>query len=181
MKHTLPIEIGFDPTRLKRFVMICCGVILIGLSTYIFPDFWGKNNQLKLTVAAGVCCITLFFFLKRLYTKPVAMVIDEFGITDLSSWGAFGFLPWADIDSIFVKIIRKNEFVMVKLKDEHGVFHSETKAWKKPFMKFNALIYGAPYCFSLLLLDVDPNELMFIIRTQIEKAREKGYVVAKGY
>lgn len=58
------------------------------------------------------------YFIKRVKAKKALFIVDDKGITDNSSAIALGFIPWQDIERIFIGSQQGNKFIELQIKDE---------------------------------------------------------------
>jgi hypothetical protein len=115
----------------------------------------------------GYCFL---FFLKRARSGKDILIVDEKGITDHSSALAFGFIPWSDIDRIYIDSSMGNQFLeLVLINEEH--YLSKLRGLKRQAALANKKLKHQIVCISLNSTGVSPMDLLPSIQELFEQSR----------
>lgn len=107
----------------------------------------------------GFC---FYILVKRMFTNQPILVVDEKGITDYSSWGALGFVPWEDIQFVHLQPHLNQTYISVTIKDNEK-YLSQMNWWKTQAHKAN-LRMGFPLMnITLNTTGYDPQQVYFLI------------------
>lgn len=66
----------------------------------------------------GMLVWEIYYLCQRVKAGDNILIIDKNGITDYLSMSATGFIPWNDIEDIYISNFGKAEFIDIKIKDE---------------------------------------------------------------
>ncbi len=66
----------------------------------------------------GMLVWEIYYLCQRVKAGDNILIIDKNGITDYLSMSAIGFIPWNDIEDIYISKFGKAEFIDIKIQDE---------------------------------------------------------------
>lgn len=99
-----------------------------------------------------------FYLLKRAKFGKDILIVDDKGITDNSSALAFGFIPWRDIENIYIDRFFCNQFIEIVLKNEEQ-YLKKLRGLKKLAVLVNKKKHSA-VCITLNTTGISPKELL---------------------
>lgn len=111
--------------------------VLIGLWILLMEDeiFISSilNFIIRLAALVGVIFFgyCMLFYIKRNQENKDLIIVDKNGITDNSTAISVGFIPWEDIDNIYINSMLNNKFILVKLKNEEKYLNKVSFAKQK--------------------------------------------------
>lgn len=100
-----------------------------------------------------------FFLIKRAKAQKDILIVDEKGILDNSSALAFGFIPWEDVEKIYIDSVMGNYFIEIVLKNEE-YYLQKLKGIKKLLVLSNKNMGHQLVCITLNSTGVSPDELL---------------------
>jgi hypothetical protein len=103
-----------------------------------------------------------------LITRKKMLIVDEQGITDNSTYAAFGFVPWNEIEKIYIDPFLGMKMIELKIKNEEKYLNNYTW-WKKELMKLNKIIGHQPFCIGFFTAKVQPEEILQQIQELFEQ------------
>ncbi|MDE6469983.1 MAG: hypothetical protein K2L19_03055 [Eubacterium sp.] len=74
------------------------------------------------------------YFAKRIKRKKPILVVNDKGITDHTSAISVGFIPWDDIERIYIGSQQGNKFIELQIKDEEKYLSNMSFIKKKTVM-----------------------------------------------
>lgn len=130
---------------------------------------------LKVVLAFGFLFFMYIFLylLKRAKQGKDILIVDEKGITDNSSALSIGFIPWQDIDGIYIDSIYGNAFIEIVLHNEEQYINRLTKLKRKAVCA-NKKMGHQIVCITLNSTGVAPHELLPSIQARFEEAKMIG-------
>lgn len=115
-----------------------------------------------ITFLVSICF--MFIFLKLSF-KEVALIIDEKGIVDNSSFGGeAGRIKWEQV----VDIRNADTSVLVFIEDPEGFIATKSGLWNKLSLKMNYRSYGTPIVIPMFALNAYINTLERQLKEQWE-------------
>ena len=101
--------------------------------------------------------------------RRVTIYISK-GITDNSSALAFGFIPWMDIDNIYIDSSMGNEFIEIVLNNEE-YYLKKQHGLKKLVVLGNKKMKHQPVCITLNSTGISPKKLLPKIHEMFEQSK----------
>jgi hypothetical protein len=161
--------------RLKGNILYAFGALVMCLLSIllVFIDFRSSQGilkvltystivyySLKVILAIGFLFFgyTFLFILKKARSGKDILIVDEKGITDHSSALAFGFIPWMDIDNIYIDSVRGNQFIELVLNNEEHYLQN-LSGLKKHAILANKKMGLQVVCITLNSSGISPKEL----------------------
>ena len=160
--------------RIALIVLLAAGFVVLGLSTWIYPDFGSRRNLLVKKVISGV--VVVFFgaaglsALWRLLDMRPGLVIDAEGIIDHSSGVSAGRIPWSDIRSLEVTGVQRRGFLTVVVKNPKK-YLQRGSFLKRQLVRANAKSFGGPIHISIDALKINSEELFKAVNDSFQKYR----------
>jgi len=115
----------------------------------------------------GYCFL---YYLKRAKFGKDILIVDEKGVTDNSSALAFGFIPWKDIDNIYIDSTMGNQFIELVLNNEE--YHlKKLHGIKKLAVLINKKMKHQMVCITLNSTGISPKELLPKIQKMFEQSK----------
>lgn len=107
-------------------------------------------------MAFGLLGLTLFlsaflFLVYRIITNASSvLIVSEHGITDNTTKWGLGFIPWADINDMYIYEYTRNAKLLIIIVDKPDKYIAKTKyAVLRAIMRFSDRFYGSPLVISL--------------------------------
>ncbi len=125
------------------FVLIGLWILLMGYEIFSSSilNFIIKLAALADVMFFGYC---MLFYIKRNQENKDLVIVDKNGITDNSSVISVGFIPWEDINEIYINSILSNKFILVKLKNEDKYLN------KSSFFKQKAMLENRKMGYEII-------------------------------
>ena len=99
------------------------------------------------------------YFLKRMKTKKEMLIVNSKGITDNTSAISLGFIPWEDIEDVYVDGVLGNNFNELKIKNEEKYLNNISFI-KKLLINSNKKMGHQIVCITLNTTNYSINEVM---------------------
>lgn len=152
-------------SRKGAFLYICGALGMVLLSLFIlFGDL--TENSLKRTLFKVIGVLGFLFFsycsiflIKKTLSGKALLMVTADGITDNSSAVAFGFIPWSDIERIYLGSMMDNVFIEVQLKNEED-YIGKLRGIKKQAVLANRRMGHQAVCITLNSSGVSPQDLI---------------------
>lgn len=161
--------------NLKGNVSYAIGTLVMCLLSMllVFMDFrsvkgilnvLAQNNIVYFLIKAILAFGFLFFgycflfVLKKAKRGKDILIVDEKGITDNSSDLAFGFIPWTDIDNIYMTSVVGNQFIELVLNNEEP-YLQKLSGMKKLAVLANKKMGHQAVCITLNSSGISPEGL----------------------
>lgn len=93
----------------------------------------------------GYGCI---FFIKKNKKKQEILIINDKGITDNSTAISLGFIPWEDIENVYIDGVLGNQFIELKIKNEEK-YLKNINFMKKILINLNKKMGHQIVCITL--------------------------------
>ena len=114
----------------------------------------------------------LIFICKRAKSGKVILIVDERGITDHSNACSFGFIPWEDIEWIYLDSILDNRFIEIEIKEQQK-YLERLPVWKQEVVLKNQNLGHQMVCITLNSTGISPESLLPQILMRFEEAKRK--------
>lgn len=169
-----------DPVVVKQslkgnveYIFLAFVMSLLSLM-FIFVDFrWTKGvlevltqniigyYLLKIVFVLGFLLFgyAFLFLIKRAKDGRDILIVDDKGITDNSSALSFGFIPWMDIDNIYIDSFWGNQFIEIVLNNEEQ-YLKKLRGMKKLNVLANKRLKHQLICITLNSTGISPKELL---------------------
>lgn len=126
-------------------------------------------------ILLGILCI--YAFLRKIFDKRPALVIDENGIQNNTRAGGGYFIPWNDITlfyetSVQVSITVRQHFIVVGHANPEEFIAQETDARRQKALSYNHERFGSPICIHTDNLQMDRKELLELLENILKKYSE---------
>lgn len=140
------------------FVLLGLWILFSGdeIFTSSILNFIIKIAALVGVIFFGYCTL---FYIKRNQENTNLVVVDKNGITDNSTVMSVGFIPWEDIESIYINSMLNNKFILVKVKDE-GKYINKMSLWKQKLMLANKKMGYEIIAITLNSTGVQPEKFL---------------------
>ncbi|MFT3825025.1 MAG: STM3941 family protein [Chitinophagaceae bacterium] len=174
------IEISLSKGKIVKLFFF--SLLFVAVGTWILiaqpssSNFLLNNPVLRNIAGAGSALMGLagvLFFVRKLFVKEPAFVIDETGFTDRSGAVAAGRINWADVASIFEKSIQvsiasKQRFIVIMLKDPEAYMAQQPGKMKQRLMQANTRYSGSPVNISVNAMAISFEELKALLQQRLE-------------
>ena len=133
-----------------------------------------------ISLMKGIFCIAFFgivflYLLYRLLNPRDILVIDFEGFTEASTYLGVGFVPWSNVNDIYVgrvsvqvRMVRTNKkFICVTLHDADAVL-SNVSAFKRSIIKMNMSLGYEPVMINLLLASEKRDDVLKMMKEYYE-------------
>lgn len=123
---------------------------------------------LRIVLKAGCFCGVFFFgfgatyCFRRMNKKNVFLAINEEGITDHTTAISLGFIPWKDIETVYVGRVLGEQFIELKIKNEDKYFRN-LNFIKKMFIYGQKRMGHQIACITLNTTSYSINEVLTLI------------------
>jgi hypothetical protein len=171
----------------KGNMLYAFGAVVMSLLSllFVFVDFRSSQGILKVLTqnSIGYFLLKVFmafgflFFgycfyniLKKAKSKKDILIVDEKGITDNSSAFAFGFIPWKDIDDIYIASVTGNQFIELVINNEE-YYLQKFSGMKKQAIRINKKMGHQAVCITLNSSGVSPNALLPKIKEMLKQSK----------
>lgn len=111
-----------------------------------------------------------FFIIKRALSKKDILTVTADGITDNSSALAFGFIPWSDMERIYLDSVMKNTFIEIQLKNEEA-YISRFRGIRKWMILANRRMGHQAVCITLNSSGVSPQKLLVKLQERLSASQ----------
>lgn len=160
-------------------IMSVCSLILVfadvRMETTILAPI--TQNQigyilLKIIFVVGVLFFgyAFFYIIKRGKEGKSILIVDDRGITDHSSAVALGFIPWADINRIYMDSVMGNKFIEIEINNEER-YLSKLSGIKKAAVLSNKKMGHQIVCITLNGTGVSPESVLPKIQESFKKIK----------
>lgn len=141
-------------------IMVIAGLWLLFMEEDIF-----NSNLLNFIIKIVAILAVIFFgygmifFINRKLENKDIVVVDKNGITDNSTAISLGFIPWKDIDNIYMNSMMSNKFILIKLKNEEE-YLNKTSTIKRRLMLKNKNMGYEMICINLNFTGIQPESFL---------------------
>ncbi|MFK0522650.1 STM3941 family protein [Paenibacillus illinoisensis] len=154
------------PSR-KRMGWLAAGAALF-VAAGFFLMFSDSSDTGDSVISAVVGLVSVLFFglcfaysLVKMIKKEPSFVVNEQGFVDSSSYTSGGFIPWKDVENIFMYELMGQSMIGVKLKDEQAFLDRQTGV-KRKLMTVNTQMVDATVSIAQSSLSL-PLEQLYIM------------------
>src|SRR5215467_8125472 len=157
-----PDAIVIYPSRGKMLLLTLGAAAFVALGVFILKTASSDDRWIGIAsiVFFGLC---FGIGVSKLARRTPALIIHSSGLLDNGSALSAGFLPWNEIESIFVSSIRNQRFLAIRVRDEEAML-SRQSGLKAKLMKLNVSLAGAAINIPLTTLPMSLEELIQKIR-----------------
>ncbi len=118
-RFTLENNIIVVVAMLILFIIVYILTIKMLVPTIPYTSFPINLISLAMEIGlTGMLVWNIYYLCQRAKAGDNILIIDKNGITDYLSMSAIGFIPWNDIEDIYISKFGKAEFIDIKIKDE---------------------------------------------------------------
>ncbi|EHB56690.1 MULTISPECIES: STM3941 family protein [Paenibacillus] len=133
----------------------------------IFMLYAGLADRLIVLVIAGFICTVFFgamlvFSTSKLVQRKPALVINDEGIIDRSSYVSVGAIPWNEIKSIDIYQVMNERFIGIEVHHPDEIL-ARLPEWKQKLMRMNKRMTNATVHLSASGLSCNLNELFLTL------------------
>lgn len=128
--------------------------------------------KILFVVGALFCVYGAIYMMKRIKSGKAVLIVDQTGVTDNSSAAALGFIPWADIDRIYMDSMMNNQFIELVLKDEEK-YLAKMSGYKKFTALSNKKLGHQIVCITLNFTGVSPQSVFLKMQLLFQQAKKK--------
>lgn len=148
-----------------------------GLAVILLFTLWLLSITLKtefisfiyLIISTSILSVIVFETYKYLKNQkkeePIALIIDQKGITDFQAFEKLGLIPWEEIEFVGIKNNILSGYLIVKLKNPMefiGKIQNDFKLKKQ--LRLNNAKFQTPIVININTLDIKPNRLIQFIK-----------------
>lgn len=148
-----------------------------GLAVILLFTLWLLSITLKtefisfiyLIISTSILSVTVFETYKYLKNQkkeePIALIIDQKGITDFQAFEKLGLIPWEEIEFVGIKNNILSSYLIVKLKNPMefiGKIRNDFQLKKQ--LRLNNAKFQTPIVININTLDIKPNRLTQFIK-----------------
>ena len=110
-------------------------------------------------VCAAFCLYSAVIFIKRLINYKPLIILDESGFTDNSGAEPIGFIPWRDIERIYMITWKHNKLIQVELVHPKEYLDRMGRLTRRT-AEMNMRLGYQPISFSLTGTGRDPDKFL---------------------
>ena len=110
-------------------------------------------------VCAAFCLYSAVIFIKRLINYKPLIILDESGFTDNSGAEPIGFIPWSDVERIYMVTMKHNKLIQVELFHPKQYLNCMGERTRKA-AELNMKLGYQPISFSLNGTGKDPDKFL---------------------
>lgn len=178
-------EIIVKQKKLRLFIYILTSLFFTGiciLFLLLYDRDMGEgllelisSNDLTFYLFEMIMVLVMVFFLfatyflvkKMIQNKPI-LVVDRKGVYDNATYFAVGFIPWSEIEGIYLGYQFNNEFIEVKLKNT-DIFIEKLNFIQKRGIQGNHKLGHEHVCISLNATGIKVKDIIPEIELLFEK------------
>lgn len=133
--------------KAKMWLMVFGCLIFIAIGGWIFSLYLNEDVTFPYGVVGVICTLffaaCLIYFIRKLFDHSPAIIIDDEGILDNSSYIAGGLIRWHDIHHIELYQLAGQKMIGIQLKDPDS-FLKDQQGFKRLLIKINKGMVQAP-------------------------------------
>lgn len=158
-------------SKKKGIQLIVLGIIMVIASIYVLTMSIIYVEVLYIiigtigTVFFGVCFIHI---VKTVICKTPLLLIGKDGITDTSTATSVGFISWGEIQSINVKRIYMQKYIVVTVYDFTEI-SKRISFLKRVTMKANSIFHCPQILILLDVAEIEFNEALSLMKKRSEE------------
>ncbi|MFF3923003.1 STM3941 family protein [Paenibacillus lactis] len=140
---------------------------LIFVALGIFMIYAGAGDRQIVLVIIGFLCTLFFgallvFFMRKLVQRKPALVINDEGIIDRSSYVSVGAIPWSEIKGMDIYQVMNERFIGIEVHHPEEIL-ARLPGWKQKLMRMNKGMTNATIHLSASGLSCNLNELFLTL------------------
>ena len=175
-----PIEIKYNRIRIAALLLLCLAFTYLGWNFVSDPAHYTsyRHRNPGFIFLAGLLCLIFFgggtlIILKMLFRKNPAMIIDERGITEYTTFMSIGLIHWEDITAIKGGKVKSGHFVTIYIKNKKKYLALSKNRFQTYMMKLNLKDYKPRFDISTNGLQIKHDELNNILQKAFETYKKK--------
>jgi hypothetical protein len=167
-----PIEIKFNRKKIVLILLLCLAFSYLCWNFVVdqehYTSYRHRHRDTGFIFLAGLFGFIFFgagnlVLLKMLFRRNPALIIDEKGITDYSTFMSVGLIHWEDITAIKGGKLKSTHFITIHIKNKKKYIANSKNAWQTYMMKINSKYFRTPIHINSSGLQCKHDELMAII------------------
>lgn len=160
---------------LMSTVFVALGILFTTNPAQFVTSLYRSPEIIRIVGIASVVVFGFFMVLlaRKFFDKKVGLTIDQNGITDNTSMASVGLIEWADITGLAKVQIASTKILMVQTDKPDKYIDRAGNGLTKRAMKTNYKMYGSPLSITSSSLTMNFNELEQLLRTELEKRKNK--------
>lgn len=181
--HEYSLKVGINKSKLLKNLLLSLLFVGAGIWILLAKPQTGNPvfNDPVFKYGAAVVCIIFFglvalWITRRLFSKRPGLVVSNKGIINQSTLSQGNFIGWHEIESFVRTRIRKQDFMLVKLKDPQAYIAKHSKNYRQRMLKHNYETQGTPVSILLSSLDCKANELEEFLNEELNTYGKKSSV-----
>jgi len=156
------------PRKILRSVL----AVLLGLlmtfacfAILYFDDFFEVDDWMRAVSAFGVVFFALctLAIIKVRFKNRNVLIVNNEGITDYSSSIALGFIPWSDVEELYITKVNDVKFIEVAIKNEER-YLEKLKGWQRKAIGINRKMGQQVVLINLTFTGHDPEEVLNVMQ-----------------
>lgn len=166
-------EIIIKENKKKVINLLILGIIMSLISICVLVNGLIERHifyALIGIIGAIFFCGSFIFILRSNLTRKPPLIIGKDGITDMSTAFSVGFIPWQEIQSIYVKKICYERFIGITVHDIN-ILTKRVSFLKKVGIKINLFLNYPPVAINLSTADVEFDEVLELMQKRLEEYR----------
>ncbi|RWY47964.1 STM3941 family protein [Mucilaginibacter gilvus] len=176
LQLTATVEISLSKQKMLLMAAGSLAFVAAGFWFITHPGIrlFGNKPYPVFTYLIGFAAVAFFGFcafclIKKLFDTKPGLVVNEEGIIDNCSGFSFGFIPWADIEDIYVIEIGRQKLIIVLVNNPEVYINRQTNPLMKKMAAMNYRSYKTPVSITANTLQYDFEELYVLLRAHVEK------------
>lgn len=157
------IEIPFSKTKL--LFGLCISILFVVVGFYLVSSSPGgekRVNPINIKILGLVSVLLLgravFYFVKKMFDKTIALTIDDYGVHDNTHPLSVGLIKWEDIVEIKTQQFGVTRVLLIYTSNPAN-YRNMLKGYKKRTMEILDRIFGTSFLISITFLQYSSGEL----------------------
>ena len=170
------IEIQLSKLKLAGMLLGCIAFVTIGAFFVANPSHFRslRGSSTTLIFISGAAGIIFFgyigyYLFKKIGERSPGLIISNKGITDNSGGVSPGFIPWEDVKAIKEKIIARQKFINIVVKNPQFYIDRQKNSLKRKIMQGNLNLYGSAIQISVNGLKITYAELKVLLEKKFKE------------
>ncbi len=170
------IEIKLSKLKFVLMLLGCIAFVTISVLFVANPSHFKSlvARSTTLIFISGLLGIIFFgisgyFILIKIGDKTPGLIISDKGITDNSSNISSGFIPWEDIKTINEKIIARQKFVNIVVRNPQFYIDRQKNSFKRKILQGNIKLFGPVIQIPLSGLEITCAGLKTVLEKKFEE------------
>lgn len=146
-------------------IMSLLSLLLLVVDLREFGDEFARMSDVVYYLLKAVFLVGFVFFgygffymLKKTKNEEIVLCVDENGVMDNSSAIAFGFMPWSDIEDVYLAKFVGETYIELKLRNSE-YYMEKLPAWKKAMVAANLKMGMEAVSITLNATNENPQEI----------------------